>query len=289
MVSERFSIIAKALYGIAAVALLAGIGTFAVGLITELFGEDQYFMVLGLNLVVLVSLPSYFLAKRFAHPTAEEALKHDPRGPILYLRSFADERPAGALFSNLKTLESTISDYFTHEKFMGHLVAIGDPSGTSASLGEGASLAFVPNSAWQQSILSWMKAARMIVMVPFATEGVRWELQQVLGHGHLNKLLILLPLASKSGTSPGYETTKEKESRWLALLKNLAATPFAASLRDVNFDHALAIYFPPNGSTVVLCGEPRAHVAEKLDRLYDQVLDVSLYGMFAADWSSRAA
>ena len=123
IITERFSILPKALFWIAIVALAGGIGSFLVGVIVEIFGSDEYFMVMGINLVVFVALPVWFLAKVFAHPTAEEVLKHDKRAPIVYLRSFADE---GQTLSAASKLESTISDYFTYVRFVGRLIAIGD-------------------------------------------------------------------------------------------------------------------------------------------------------------------
>jgi hypothetical protein len=48
------------------VALAGGIGSFLVGVIVEIFGSDEYFMVMGINLVVFVALPVWFLAKVFA-------------------------------------------------------------------------------------------------------------------------------------------------------------------------------------------------------------------------------
>lgn len=284
IITERFSILPKALFWIAIVALAGGIGSFLVGVIVEIFGSDEYFMVMGINLVVFVALPVWFLAKVFAHPTAEEVLKHDMRAPIVYLRSFADE---GQTLSATSKLESTISDYFTYVRFIGRLIAIGD-AGVGAKIMLGASRAVIPDENWKNSISSWIDKARMIIVVPFGTKGLQWELQRVIAKGHLNKLLILFPPASSTGRGVDWDTMEEKRHRLQALDTNLTSTSIPARLQSVNFEHVLAIHFRAGNAPVILRGEPYAHInSSDWSRLYEEVLDVAFYGMFCVDWDRQ--
>jgi hypothetical protein len=168
---------------------------------------------------------------------------------------------------------------------MGRRIAIGD-AGVGANIALGASRAVIADEDWKKSILSWMDKARMIIVVPFGTEGVRWELQQVIEKDHLNKLLILFPLvASSTVTGGGWETMEEKRRRWQALDRSLASTSVPAMLQSVNFEHVLAIHFRPGDAPVILRGKPYAYVSR--DRLYEKVLDVAFYGMFCVDWDRQ--
>ena len=149
---------------------------------------------------------------------------NDTRSPILYLRSFFDDRattlmpfsrPAIAagvqpprylprpwnyilLLNPVRifrvfmgwgsdTSEEQLSLFFRQ---YGPFVAIGKPGETFAS--PGASRMYVTNDEWQQVVLDHLESSQMIVLQPAKTEGVWWEVEKTLSKVDLRRVLFCM-------------------------------------------------------------------------------------------------
>lgn len=148
---------------------------------TQLLGS---LVSLGLFLLILL-----FGRRSAQHEaaSAEEAMRLDPRPPVVYLRSFQDDgqalhapfdpggmgrRIAGIL---LRTPEQELADALAH---VGPVIAIGKPGERLPELG--AARLYVPHEAWQARVHALLDAAALVVLRVGGSEGVRWEIEQTL-------------------------------------------------------------------------------------------------------------
>src|SRR5262249_19578153 len=129
----------------------------------------------------------------------EAAREQDPRPPILFLRSFRDDRvrarrrertiastllsPGGRPRSIDEALLDAASPY-------GPVVAIGNPEETTIPYG--AARQSVSNEEWQMAITLLAREARCIVVAIDETEGVRWEEDMILREGLTHKAIVLV-------------------------------------------------------------------------------------------------
>lgn len=141
---------------------------------------------------LIVFLPSLFFAgfylkrarlsdRRIAAVTAQM-----PEGvPVLYLRSFDDDK-AAAVFRGDLTEEEQLVRALTP---IGPVIAIGKP-GESLPLA-GAHRLYVTDDRWQAEVASLMQRARLIVIRSGLTPGLAWELDTVLRLDTPSKLMLL--------------------------------------------------------------------------------------------------
>ena len=141
---------------------------------------------------VLPSLgPALLLfARRYGQPAADDLLLIDKRKPVLFLRLFAidldDDLYAGQTVLNGMNLEPRLARHFS---FFGPFVAIGDPRDSVPKLG--AVRAQRDDDEWRATIIEWMAASQIIILVAGGTRSVLWELGQCIAHNHVTKLIIL--------------------------------------------------------------------------------------------------
>ena len=166
-------------------------------------------------------------------PTAQELLESDSRAPILYLRSFQKEQVKATTlgrFSYLRTgtqgfylfarrptdfssfirkalvreykrklLDSNRSvhdeqmlfaEYFSN---FGPYIAIGRPGESFESMDLGAAKLYVPNDYWQDKVIELIETSGAVVLEAASSEGLTWEIRQILDRLDPERLLIILP------------------------------------------------------------------------------------------------
>jgi hypothetical protein len=163
-----------------------------------------------------------YIGYRLSLPPATLMLKKDPRDLVLYLRSFADDgqssfNPEGftanflgitsprlggfgfllnvnparvirMIFKGpLDNAEEQMASYFQK---IGPFVAIGKP-GESLTRG-GAARVHVDDDSWRATVLDLMGRAGIVVLQPSESEGVWWEVHQVLERIAPKRLLLSL-------------------------------------------------------------------------------------------------
>ena len=156
-------------------------------------------IALATSVYLLLLAGSRYVARRFTRLSLEQLISADPRRPILFLRSFRDDqvrlrKPGGNLFRRMvsvgeprPTLDHVLLEEGTPH---GPVVAIGAPGSTPPF---GAARAYVSDAEWRETVSDLSHAAGAIVMSVDETEGVRWELQHILGQNHVPKTLFLVP------------------------------------------------------------------------------------------------
>ena len=234
------------------------------------------FAVVFLVAVVLLALVGAFLGptiKRYGHrllaPGADEALAADPRPRILFLRSFGDDEafPLGqwgrSNFDPLP-LEEAIAGVLGR---FGPVYAIGRPKEFAPPLG--AARKYVAED-WQGEVLRGIGESRHVVVVLGRSEGLVWELNQIVRLGALGKTIFVLPPVKRPGL----------QKRWLALAGAVAAAPGAVPVPESVPADAVFATFGPSGECVVheARGVRTAWFFRRMDYHYTKALAAILGG-----------
>jgi hypothetical protein len=234
--------------GAVALALLVfGLGFAATGLAGLTFGpslsglkRSQVFgvepVLLGVATlvvgVVLLAIGGFAvrLARMWARVSADRLRARDPRKPVLYLRSFEDDdlRLPAVLSARRPFLElfaARGSDPFEESIAWqvapyGPVVAIGRPGRSIQSLGAAREL--LPDEVWQQEVSERMADARAIVVTIGSTDGLRWEVAQLVSGGNLDRTVFVVPPTDNDAIRERWRFTEEALS---AAGANLAETP----------------------------------------------------------------
>ena len=176
---------------------LSGLGTTTVqDLATGLAGA-------GLGLLVLGAV-IFLVARRLRAADARRLMLRDPRPPVLYLRSFTDDR------LRLWTAwlgRSSLVERFTPRRFdrfeevlvrhlsrYGPVIAVNPPGTRLAPLR--AARETIEPANWQSAVAGWMAHSALIVFLAppsRVTQGLHWELRTVAEHGQLDKALVVVP------------------------------------------------------------------------------------------------
>jgi hypothetical protein len=151
--------------------------------------------------VAMLGAVLWRVARAFGRARVHEVLTADSRPPVLYLRSFADDsvplpiiasarRPLFELFSvrGADPFEECVA--WELDSY-GPVVAVGRPGGRLASLG--AAREHLSNDTWHAEIESRMSDAGWIALAPGDTDGLAWELEAIVGGGHLHKTIFVFP------------------------------------------------------------------------------------------------
>ena len=176
---------------------LSGLGTTTVqDLATGLAGA-------GLGLLVLGAV-IFLVARRLRAADARRLMLRDPRPPVLYLRSFTDDR--------LRLWTATLGrpslvERFTPRRFdrfeevlvrhlsrYGPVIAVNPPGTRLAPLR--AARETIEPANWQSAVAGWMAHSALIVFLAppsRVTQGLHWELRTVAEHGQLDKALVVVP------------------------------------------------------------------------------------------------
>ena len=248
--------------------------------LTEIFGEFVSFLEWVIGLIIFSY--SFIVAKisrRLLFPSAKQLLTEDERLPIIYLRSFDNDdlkiigRLEGDMSDNPygeKSFEESLADQFG---LYGPLVTIGQPGEKNPALG--ASRAYFTNDKWRARIIDWMDKARLIVMIPGKSDGVRWELNNILNKGYISKMLLLFP------PSTSLEGAREERNQLLKILNEIFQTlPGFAATKDLDMKDVIAIRFRDDGGLVVLRNERHQEVD------YENAIELAAFGMFIHDWGT---
>ena len=170
----------------------------------------------GLGLLVLGAV-IFLVARRLRSADARRLMRRDPRPPVLYLRSFGDDklRIRTATFGRPSLIERfTPSRFDRFEEVLvrrlsryGPVIAVNPPGTRLAPLG--AARETIEPADWHSAVAHWMAHAALIVFLAppsRASQGLHWELRTVAEHGQLDKALVVVPPVS----------AEQLQARWRA-------------------------------------------------------------------------
>jgi hypothetical protein len=181
------------------------------------------------------------LARRHYVLGAARVLELDNRRPILFLRSFADDKVrlwGKGIYGKFRrrTIDEAIDRL---ARRLGPFVAIANPNTQLPRLG--AAQTYFSNDTWQNAIARWVQTAQMIVMVAGRTEGIRWELAHILADEGQAKLVIFLP--------PALRKDSVVASRWFS--EHFSHTRYGQDSSAIDPRKVIGIAFREDGLFVV--------------------------------------
>ena len=192
------------------------------------------FVLIGLGAIVVRS------ARRLGSIRARQLMLRDPRPPVLYLRSFGDDRLKlwTATFGRPSLIERfTLRRFDAFEEVLvrylsgyGPVIAVNPPGTRLAPLG--AARETIDSADWQAAVATWMAQSRLIVFATPPSQvnpGLRWELEAVSAHGYWDKALIVVPPVR----------AEQLQARWRGLL-GAGLWPFTVP-GPVDDPHALVL------------------------------------------------
>jgi hypothetical protein len=169
-------------------------------------GDAQSFLIPGLILVALGAITHRF-ARRLGSAEAHRLMLRDTRAPVLYLRSFGDDR--------LKLWTATLGRVSFIERFSprrfdafeevlvrylslrGPVIAVNPPGSGLPPLG--AARTTLDPADWHSTVATWMEQSTQIVFVAppeQVSHGLLWELKAVSASKYWDKTLIIVPPVS---------------------------------------------------------------------------------------------
>jgi hypothetical protein len=157
----------------------------------------------GLGLLVLGAILTRS-ARRLGSIDARRLLLRDPRPPVLYLRSFGDDRLRlwTATFGRASLVERfTLRRFDRFEEVLvrylsryGPVIAVNPPGTRLAPLG--AARETIDSANWQSTVAAWMAQSAVIVFLAppsRVSPGLQWELRNVSERGYWDKALVVVP------------------------------------------------------------------------------------------------
>jgi TM2 domain-containing membrane protein YozV len=175
-----------------------------------------------LALLLFIAVMQVFRrSQRWDALTADEALRRDPRAPVVYLRAFTDDglmavrghhwqdRVFGKAAGTL-TLTSPEQELAFILQRVGPVVAIGKPGERLPELG--AARLYASHDSWQQTVLDMLDRSELVLMRLGSSPGVLWELDRVLALTPRSKSIVLL-LGSAPEQRAGLAQIEERIGR----------------------------------------------------------------------------
>ena len=194
-------------------------------------------VLLVVSLVLILAVSLNLRARRHLAPTAEEKLSKDGRAPVVYLRPFAEDKLADQKRETEMHRDLLRGGWGSvGPSDEEHLVAVLHPVGPSVAIGRpgdplpelGAARVYVSDDAWQSQVVDWIERAAAIVLVAGESEGLRWEVDQVLARVPPERVLFLLSRTSKTANDPLLVALKEHHGASLAKCGHPRALMFDA-------------------------------------------------------------
>lgn len=203
----------------------------------------------------------WHIAQRLAAVRAQTLMRTDPRPPVLYLRSFGDDRlrlrvatygPAAFVERltprRLAPFEQVIARHLAH---VGPVIAVNRPGTRLAPMG--AARETLSDAEWQRAIDGLIERASWIVVCAApqtVPPGFAWELGRLAGQRWRKTLFVLPPVPDS-----------EMRERWegFAAVLGQAAASTAVPLRPLPVDpaDALATLVQPDGSWIAITSDRR--------------------------------
>jgi hypothetical protein len=136
-------------------------------------------------------------ARKYFLKSADELLSMEKRPPVIYLRSFKDDKKAAApaaltnwlvLYTEEEQLVHVLNDF-------GPCVAIGQPGEQLPDLG--APRMYLADDEWQDKVKEFLVKSKLVVLRAGTTPNFFWEVEQSAKTVRPENLIILVPMTGK--------------------------------------------------------------------------------------------
>lgn len=135
--------------------------------------------------------------RRYELVDAFGLMEQDPRDPILYIRSFADEYKLNQIATQQTGILPNIFQPSVEEQLsavmaeIGPFIALGSPTEKLPDVG--AARGYVTDQAWRKTIEQWMMKARLVLVGLGHTDAFWWEVERAANLVGSRKLSFLIP------------------------------------------------------------------------------------------------
>ena len=144
-----------------------------------------------IGLLLLVARTGMHLLRRgwkYDAISADEALEVDPRPPVVYVRSFEDDRQMAIAASRLRKVYEAVMQSMTVMSLEQELAAIMNRAGPVVGIGRpgeslpelGAARVYVDDAGWRETITGLMQRATLVVVRVGATQNLWWEIDRAV-------------------------------------------------------------------------------------------------------------
>ncbi len=226
--------------------------------------------------VILIARP-FRRARRHSLQNVDETLQHDQRPPVLYLRSFLDDRlTMSARTANGRVWAERFSPHTFEEVVCDHLwrygpvVALGMPGDRLPPLG--AVRNYFEGDEWRGGVLELMRKASVIVLALGRTESLQWELERLAASNLLSRTVVVVPPVKPD----------EVNQRW-ATLRSTAATAMSMLPEAIDAKRTLAVVFPADAPPQLVTSGRRD------DWAYEAAIDVAVASTVGAEAANSAS
>ena len=178
---------------------VVGFALVVVGLLgfrgRGLFASDLQVFAFGLGLAG-IGIGGVFLlrGKQLRAVSAPVLMAHDPIPPVVYLRSFADDRqPLWKIFEGVnggvtETDEELLKEVLTP---VGPVIAIGRPGEDFQP--PGAARFYVGDQDWQDIVTNLVTHAVLVVVRAGSSAGLWWEISHLVQHVEPRRVVFFFP------------------------------------------------------------------------------------------------
>jgi hypothetical protein len=216
---------------------LLALAQMAILVVVGVQSAFDLFLLAAVLLLIRLFKWLALLAKRARTVDAVQLMRKDRRRPILFLRSFKDDN----MFSfkipvHDKTGWWMLSLLFIEKPFEESIVTCFSKTGPVVAIGRpgewlpptGAAREYVHDALWQRRVSELMKQSKYIMITCGTTEGLLWEMQELVRLNIPRKIVIIFPPVSK----------KDLEQRW-TMFRTIARQAGIRSLPHKLDDHAV--------------------------------------------------
>ena len=165
--------------------LLFFAGFFSLETVDRLLGTEIIGTLIALFALLGVAMLMILMSGKLDAPSADEVLAADPRPPVLYLRSFTDDR-AWATPSSLEF------EMRAGLRVLGPVVALGRPEDRLPIIGV-PRLYLGAAANWQEAVRQWMAGAALVVFRAGRSDGLDWEMRMAFETLAPRRLVIIVP------------------------------------------------------------------------------------------------
>ncbi len=165
--------------------------------------DDFRLWILALGFAVMAIAKVIDIGRRVQEPDGWDLMRRDPRPPVIYLRSFVEDRrvtskeplgrrEGGAAVTSVRTKPASREPRLAHAfQSIGPFVAVGAPGERLAPIG--AARIYLSDDTWQTTVATLVERAAVVVLQPEVTPGTWWELHLVIDTVDLRRVLLLVP------------------------------------------------------------------------------------------------
>ena len=171
-------------------------------------GETPDVLVVTILFLMFAGPLILWRGKKYTAKPGEDMMREDKRPPVLYLRSFGDETRDKRFLTFLRgafgrRIAENISAWARTEQIeiarllsnIGPYITIGRPGEPLPELGAGR--IYLLDKNWKEELNTLLERSKLIVVRAGRTEGLKWEIGQLLIKVNPEKVLFILPLARK--------------------------------------------------------------------------------------------